>query len=376
MDTDKKRFLTAVSVLIGTAIGAGVLGIPYVAAKSGFFVGVAYILLLGVIMTIVNLYYGEIVLRTNGEHQIAGYARKYLGKKGKIALEFAIIFGVYSAIIAYTLGIGESISFLLFQNTSHFLLFGILFGAFMSAILWRGIRALKKFEKIGVLAILILLAAIILIFAKDISSENLYTFNPQFIFLPFGVVLFALMSYNSVPEVNIILKNDKHLMKKTILTGMTVCVIFYILFSFVVVGVKGQETPEIATLALGKIFVFLGILTMFTSYLALGNALIENFMYDERFRKKEAWFFTAVIPLIIFVFIESFEFFSFTKILSIGGVVSGGLTAVLILLMVLKAKKNGNRKPPYSLPANWLVLGVLSIIFFIGIIIELKNLLF
>jgi len=150
-----------------------------------------------------------------------------------------------------------------------------------------------------------------------------------------------------------------------------VCVIFYILFALVVVGFKGSGTPEIATLALGTIFVFLGMFTMFTSWLALGNALEESFMFDERMKKKRAWILTSLIPILIFLIIRFFEFFSFTKILSIGGVVSGGLVAVLILLMIKKAKKKGNRKPEYSIPVNWFIIGFLILIFVLGVVREL-----
>ena len=52
MKQENKRFLVAVSILIGTCIGAGVLGIPYVAAQAGFFVALAYILLIGGIILI------------------------------------------------------------------------------------------------------------------------------------------------------------------------------------------------------------------------------------------------------------------------------------------------------------------------------------
>jgi len=371
MDVNKKRFLTAVSVLVGTTIGAGVLGIPYVAAQVGFFVALAYIILLGLLVFVVNLYFGEIILRTKGDHQIAGYARRYLGKKGKAILEFATIFGVYSAIVAYMLGVGNSLSFLFFDNLSYSLYFGILFGILMSGLLWRGTRALKKFEKIGVMIILILLIAIFFIFISDVKMSNLYFFNPGNIFLPFGVILFALMSFHAVPELQIILHKNEKLMKRVLMTGTLVSVIFYSLFAFVVVGVKGIETPEIATLALGSIFVLLGIFTIFTSYLSLGNALIENFVYDERFKKRQAWLFTSIIPIFIFIFVNSFGFFSFTRILSIGGVISGGLIAILVLLMVKRAKQKGNRNPEYSVPANWLVLGALSLIFLFGIFIEL-----
>ncbi len=371
MDAEKKRFFTAVSVLVGTSIGAGVLAIPYVAAQAGFFVALAYIVVLGLLVFVVNLYFGEVILRTKGDHQIAGYAGRYLGRKGKIILEFATIFGIYAATIAYMFGIGESLSFLIFKNSDYTLFFGVVFGIAMSGLLWKGIKSLKKFEKIGVLVILALLVAIFVIFFKDINFINFYSFNIGNIFLPFGVILFALMSFYAIPELQIILHKNEKQMRKVLITGTAISVIFYSIFAFVVVGVKGIQTPEIATLALGEFFVFLGIFTLFTSYLSLGNALLENLMYDERLRKSEAWFLTSIIPIFLFVFIRIFDFLSFTKILSVGGVVSGGLIAVSVLFMVKKAKEKGNRKPEYSVPVNWFIILFLSLIFATGVFMHL-----
>ena len=371
MKQETKKFWIATSILIGTCIGAGVLGIPYVAAQAGFFVALAYILLIGGIILLVNLYMGEISLRTKGNHQLIGYTKQYLGEKGKKFMEFATFFGIYAAIVAYMLGIGESISFLAFGDSSYTTLFGVLFGVGMSGLLWRGMKALKRFEKIGVSIVLGLLLLIVILFLGKIDVVNLVYFNVGNILLPFGVILFALMSFYAIPEVEIALGNKEKLMKKVLLTATLVCVIFYILFALVVVGFKGSGTPEIATLALGTIFVFLGMFTMFTSWLALGNALEESFMFDERMRKKKAWILTSLIPILIFLVIRFFEFFSFTKILSIGGVVSGGLVAVLILLMIKRAKKKGNRKPEYSIPVNWFIIGFLILIFVLGVVREL-----
>lgn len=371
MNQEKKKFWVATSILVGTCIGAGVLGIPYVAAQAGFFVALAYILLIGAMILIINLYLGEIALRTKGDHQLIGYARKYLGRKGKHFMEFATIFGIYAAIIAYMLGIGESISFLVFGDSSYTTLFGVLFGLGMSGLLWRGMKALKRFEKIGVSIVLGLLLVIIILFSRQINPVNLYYFNIGNILLPFGVILFALMSFHAIPEVKIVLHKNEKLMKRILITGTFVSVIFYILFALVVVGFKGLETPEIATLALGSIFVFLGMFTMVTSWLALGNALDESFRFDERVKRWKSWVLVAFVPILLFLLVRFFEFFSFTKILSIGGVVSGGLMAVLILLMIKKAKKKGNRKPEYSMPVNWFIIGFLILIFVLGVIREL-----
>ncbi|MEA3414225.1 MAG: aromatic amino acid transport family protein [Nanoarchaeota archaeon] len=371
MKSDTKRYLGALAVLIGSCIGAGVLGIPFVASQAGFFVALFYIIFLGGIFLLINLYLGEISLRTKGDHQLIGYTEKYLGKKAKHLMEFATVFGIYAILIAYMLGIGKSFSYLIFENLNYEIHIGILVGLIMSYFLFGGLKSLKKFEKIGVSIILGLFFVIMLIFSPQIILGNLFGFNKTNLFLPFGVVLFALMSFHAIPEVRLVLKNKEKLLKKVIITGLLISVIFYSLFTFVVTGYMGSNTPEVATLALGSFFIFLGILTMFTSYFASGDALRENFEFDERYSRKKSWFMASIIPIGLFVLTQLTEFFSFTTILSLGGIISGGIIAILILLMIKKAKLQGNRKPEYSIPFNWFVTTFLILIFILGVIKEL-----
>lgn len=370
MNSKNKLFLAGISILIGTIIGAGIYGIPYVASKSGFTIALFYILFIGLIVLFINLYLGETVLRTKGKHQLSGYAKKYLGKIGKNFMSFAFIFGIYFALVAYALGIGESFSFLFFKNTNYSLLFGLLFSVFMAGFLWKGLKFLKKYEETGVAIILVLLIAIVLTFAKKISLDNLSGFNFNYLFLPFGVILFAFLGFAVIPEINLILKRNKILMKKILIFGTIIPMIIYILFSFIIVGFKGPETPEVATLALGTIFIFLGILSMSTAYLALGNALQDHLLYDDYDKKKKAWFLSAIVPIFLFLFIKMFNYFSFTKILSIGGAVAGGIMGILILLMIKRAKLLGDRKPEFSIKINWFIIGLLSLVFVLGILRE------
>ncbi len=371
MKPEEKKLLVAISIIVGTCIGAGVLGIPYIAAQAGFFVTMAYIIIVGAIILLVNMYLGEITLRTKGNHQIVGYADKYLGKKGLVLTQFAFIFGIYSAIIAYLFGVGESLSFLIIGNADKALPLGILFGFFMAALLWGGFKSLKRFEEVGVSAILFLLAIIILMFIRNVDLNNLMQFNLANVFLPFGVVLFALGSFHSVPEVKRVLSSNRTLMKKALFFGTLTPVVFYILFTLVVVGFKGAMTPEIATFALGPIFVILGIFTMFTSYFVLSFALEENLRFDEKMKRKNAWILSAIVPIGLFLIVRFFDYFSFTKILGIGGVVSGGLIGISVLLMNRVAKKKGDRKPEYSVPINWFIIGILGLIFIAGVVVEL-----
>lgn len=65
-------------------IGAGILGIPYVVAKAGFLTGLLDLIIIGLAVLVLNLYVGEIMLRTKEDHQLTGYAEKYLENGEKI----------------------------------------------------------------------------------------------------------------------------------------------------------------------------------------------------------------------------------------------------------------------------------------------------
>ena len=120
-----KKFWAATFTLSGAVIGAGILGLPYVFSKSGFLIGLMWIMFLGVILILIKLALGEVALRTKGKHQLAGYAEKYLGKWAKRFMVFAVVFGIYSALLAYLIGEGESFSHLLFGHTNFALYFAI-----------------------------------------------------------------------------------------------------------------------------------------------------------------------------------------------------------------------------------------------------------
>src|SRR3989338_4344759 len=90
-----KKLLIAITTLMGTIIGAGMLGIPYVVAKAGLLYGLLLIIILGLAFLFINLFVGEIVLRTKDQHQLAGYAEKYLGPIGKKIVGISLFISLY-----------------------------------------------------------------------------------------------------------------------------------------------------------------------------------------------------------------------------------------------------------------------------------------
>lgn len=365
-----KVFWSTAFTLTGTIIGAGILGLPYVFAKSGFFIGLLWLIVLGGIMVLMNLYLGEVTLRTKENHQLAGYARIYLGKWGSRIMFFAMVFGVYSALLAYLIGEGESFSQLLGFGTP--LIWGIVFWIVMTFLLGQGLKELKKVETWGVLAIIALVLGIFVYFLPSVDYTNFFFIGKSHLFLPIGVVLFALLGFTSIPELRREIEGDEKKFKKAILIGSLIPVGLYVLFSMVFIGVLGVDVTEVATLSFGPFVTILGIFTMLTSFFVLSFSLKDLYEADYGLSKANIFVLTSLLPLALFLIVTILRWDSFIEVIGIGGVVSGGLTGILILLMNRKAKKvDKRRKVIYSIPLNWLVVLGLSLVFVFGVVAEL-----
>ena len=369
-----KKFWATTFTLTGTIIGAGILGLPYIFAKSGFLAGLFWLITIGAVMIFVNLCLGEVALRTKGRHQLSGYAKKYLGKWGKRIMFFAMLFGIYSALLAYLIGEGQSLSKLLPGNINPLIL-GIGFWIIMTLLLKEGLKGLKKIETLGVIAIIIIIFGIFIRFFPQIQTPNLMMWNSTNLALPIGIVIFALMGFTSISELREEIRGQEKLLKKAIILGSIIPIILYIIFSATVIGVLGKNITQVATLSFGPLMTILGIFTMLTSYFVLSFSLRDTFKFDIKTTKRTNLFFTSLVPLILYILVTKFNLLNFSSILGIGGVISGGLTGILIIIMNKRSKQTtrSDKNPEINMPINWLIIIILSIIFIAGILLEFTH---
>ncbi len=360
---------TATSLLIGTIVGAGFLGIPYMAARAGFVPTMIHIIVIGAAVCLLTLYLAEITLRTKKNHQLVGYAERYLGTPGKLFMLTATIVGISTALAAYLIGQGHSLSFLM-SGSTEYALPALLAAWLLFACITHRRQSVGKTEAIGVLLMIALIVLIVVRNAPFIRFENLASVSLQDVMLPFGVVLFAFLGFSAIPEMKIVLKNNAAGMKSIIIKSYLLVGALYILFTLAVLGTHGMQTPEIATLALGRVFVFLSIITLSTAYLALTLALIDTLAYDCHSSRTKAWLAANLIPLALVLLLASLEKASFTLIISISGILSGTLTALLILAMLPRARRSGIPAPFKTPYASWLAW-LLALLFLGGALAEL-----
>jgi tyrosine-specific transport protein len=189
-------------------------------------------------------------------------------------------------------------------------------------------------------------------------------------------VLFAFIGTSAIPEMREELEKNKKEMKKAIIIGSLIPVGVYLLFALSVVGVLGSQTHEIGALGLaailGEKMAWLGavfaLLTMSTAFMALGLALKELFWYDYGLRKNTSWILACFIPFLLFILIKLGKLADFITILNLAGVITGAIIGILVVLMVINAKKKCERKPEYSIYINKFIAFMLILIFIIGAI--------
>lgn len=355
-------------MLSGTIIGVGFFSLPYISLKVGIWVMLGYFLVLGPLSILIHALFEKVALATPDFLRFPGYVRTHLGKGAEKVAFVSTIIGLLGSILAYLIVGGEFLTNLLspiFGGGNA--LYTILYFLAGAALIFFGIKAISRIE---FWAILLFFLILIIIFLKGFPQINLANFNigngfsgMRNWFLPYGAILFSLSGAGLIPEVEEMLGTKKHLLNKVIVVSILIAILVYLSFIFLVLGVSGSKTTEFAITGLrdflgngvfnlGLVF---GILTTFTSFIALGLNLKNTFQFDLKIKKHLSWAIACFAPLILFLAGVK----QFIPVISFVGGIFLGLDGILILLMYKKIKP----KAVFVYP--------LALIFLLGIIYQI-----
>lgn len=363
-----KTFIYALSTLSGTIIGVGLFALPYITSKVGFWVILGYVLVLGTLVILVHLFFGELALKTPDLKRLPGFAKFHLGNWAEKIAYFSTILGAFGAILAYLIVGGEFLTELFSPifggGNLIYTLFYFIVGA---ALIFFGIKAIVKFEFWGLVLFFVILIAIYLRAFPFLKLTNLFP-SPdlKYLFLPYGPILFSLWGASLIPEIEEMLGERKYLLKKIILIATLIPILIYLLFIFLILGITGAQTTESALAGLRNflgdrivsLFLCFGIITTFTSFIALGLTLKRVFCYDLKLKENLAWLITCFFPLILFLIGMK----HFISVIAFVGAVMLGIDGILILLMYQKVTK---KKFVYPLILIFLAGILYEIIYFL-----------
>ncbi len=329
--------LEASALLIGTQIGAGILGLPFALKDLGI-LGIVLIAVVGCLTLVTAM----VVLRLSEKFHgsLSEVTQACLGKAGAAVMLISISILIYGAMIAYIASSGQLIEKLFgFQSQIS----SYVFWAIFSLVVLFGIKLSGEVELgLNFILMLALLAGAFMVFPK-FNPQNLAIKDPGKLTGGVGVVAFAYVSHMLVPEILRGMGDFKRA-ALSVKLGFFVPMFFYSIFALAFVGALGSNTPEIVTTILeergsfGKVVgILLPLSAIGTSYIGVSFAQMRNIEGLFKINRMWSWVLTVFPPLVIYLC----GLKSFVKALWLGGTFGGIIYAgILPVLMYMKCCDN------------------------------------
>lgn len=369
------RLILAMQTIIGSIIGVGIFGLPYVASQAGFFMNTAFIIIAGIVYATTLILFAEVIMYTPGHSRIAGLAEKYLGHHWKIPASFFQYTSSWGAMLGYTI-LGGSFLHAILQpwiniplTTAQYL-----FVIISSLTLLGGLGLVAYIQAYFFWIISILIIAMLVFGLPYADFSQLLNIDWQYWSLPLGVVLFAFGGFAAIPEAADILNSERDKLRRAVILSVAFCALVYIIFSGTVLIVTGQGTTQDALIGFSEVigpwFVIassiVGLFSVFSSFVVLGISNLDGLLHDFKMRYLNSWLIVSVVPITIFALGAR----NFINVIGFTGGLIASLIGLIIIRMYKKAKHDVCMpKRCLNIP-NFLII-FCQLVFLLGIILQI-----
>ncbi len=331
------------AILIGTQVGAGILGLPYAASRVGMVP--ALFILLGVMLLLMST--ALIILKLSAEMrgaQMSTMAQKLLGNAGGWIMYLSILIMGFGAMLAYIAGMGSVFSSLLGVNET---IGAVIFWLLASAVIYLGLEASGKTELIMSFLMLVLFIGITASLFPYAKPENAMYAELGGILSMTGVAIFALGCHTIIPDIYRGIGDYKKT-RNVVILAFLIPTIIYAIFMISFLLVFGRNTPQIATQGLeilygrpGKIVGnIIPLLAITTSYIGIGLAQQSNSKEFLKLKKSIAWSLTTIPPLV--VYLAGIK--NFADVLAFAGDTGDMMAFIILPVIMLAIKKYRERR--------------------------------
>jgi len=336
----KSKFIRAVLLQFSGIVGAGIFALPYFLYNSDFWKAVAGMFIIAMVTGVINIFYVQVICHTHGDHQLPGYAAKYLGENFKYLASISLIVSGLGVVLA-CIKLGSGFIQILWPMNNFWAV-----GFFLFLIIGGYLLKIKKVKIIldylpfvAIFIVFLLLIAVTINPLPEIESQN---FNLTF----FGVSIFALAGFTIIPEMEEILRNEKNVKTKlswASIMGLLLAFAVYVIFSYAIIKLTGNGLTENSVTGLNKtsylaakIIAVFGLLVTFKGSVNFMNVFHEIFYRDFKVTEKISKLIAMILPIASLLLFN----LSFGSILGNIGAGSIFVLTIIICLMILKLKKN------------------------------------
>lgn len=243
------KLIGSILLILGTSIGAGILGLPIAAAQLGFVGSIILLFVCWFVMITGSFLILEVNLWLPQNSNLISMAKATIGPVGQIMTWLTYLLLLYSLLCAYISGGSDLFRNLLMMAGIHvpMWLTAVLFTLLFGTVVYFGIRSVDHvnrglmFMKLGAFFVL----TILLMFF--ISSHNLASGNLHYLTSASAItVTTAAFGWATlVPTLRVYFDGDIKRLKKAIIIGSFVPLICYIIWDAAIMGIiplNGQHS--------------------------------------------------------------------------------------------------------------------------------------
>jgi len=333
----------AACIITGYGIGGGVLSMPYLAQRIGFINAVIVLAVAFAASYVLHLMIADLSLKTQGGGQIIACLEQFLFRGKMKKLLTVGFFGLLIAILftnltGYITG-AEEILVGLFPSLSS-LFAKLIFYLIAASVVLLGLKAVGVSEKvsIAVMSGLIALLAVFSFFGKTYPVPLLER-NFSGCLAYYGMAMFSLAAFFSVPQAVKGLGGDCKKIKKAVFLGFLNNFVIIVVINFCAI-LKSEQVTQVAmtgwTAGIGLWAQLVGglftVVAMLTTYWSLSLALSDIVAETTRMNSRLAWL-VATAPSLVLALVNPGGFMSLMR-------TAGGLISIIIAVMVVPAYMN------------------------------------
>ena len=369
---ESKKSLTtweAACIITGYGVGGGVLTMPYLCEKIGFISACIVLVIAFLASYVLHLMIADLALKATEGGQIIACLGQFLFRgKLKNLLTYAF-FALMLAILCtnltgYITGAEEIIVSIIPMPS---LMAKLIFYFAAAFVVIFGLKAVGVSEKVAMVVIFAIIGilAVASFFVPEKNDVPLFEANLNGYLAYYGMAMFSLAAFFSVPQAVEGLNGDKKKIKKAIFLGFLNNFILIIVINFCAL-LSSYEVTEAAmagwTKGIGMWAQIVGglftVIAMLTTYWSLSLALSDIVKETVKIGEKPSWII-ATLPSLILALLNLGGFMEFMRLAS-------GLISIVIAVMIVPAFHNARTEVSGSiLKKNGLIIEIVICIAYI-----------
>jgi tyrosine-specific transport protein len=239
-----RQVISGTLLISGTAIGAGMLGIPSVTGKAGFFPGVVISILVWLFMYATGLLLLEATLWSHKGASFISLSKRFIGNHGKILCGGTFVFLYYCLMIAYFAegapllsGVIDSTFGINLQGWPIYAFFALFFGIVVGV----GLHFVDRVNYILMIGLFTTYALFLYVGSSYVSYERLTVRSWSHIHYAAPILFAAFGYHNIIPSLTSHFKGDGKVMRYSIFFGTAIPLVVYILWQWLIIGSIPRE---------------------------------------------------------------------------------------------------------------------------------------